>query len=171
MIDAKGLKWTRGDGERVECEDGRYLLAHRDISDERVLATINEHVHGIAPINRTALAAEIDEAVASVLAPKTRFAMEYEAREAAAIAFKAAGYPAKDVPDRVAEFALPAGLSARAACDRILVQAGQLRAAQGALAGLRMRKYEILRAASDEAAVAARDAIKRAIDEIAGLVA
>ena len=103
------------------------------------------------PFDRTAAALQIDEAVAAIYGRFTRFAIEYQEREQQAQAFKDAGY-AGAVPPRVAEFATPAGMPAQAATDLILTQAVNLRTAQGALSALRMRKYEVLRAASDAAA-------------------
>lgn len=107
-----------------------------------------------APLfDRTAAALQIDEAVASIYGRFTRFQLEYTEREAQAQSYKDAGYTGA-VPPRVAEFATPAGMPAPAATDLILQQAVNLRAAQGALSALRMRKYEVLRAATDAQAQA-----------------
>mgnify|MGYP000119574733 CR=1 FL=1 len=103
------------------------------------------------PFDRAAAALQIDEAVASIYGRFTRFAIEYQEREAQAQAYKDAGYTG-DVPPRVAEFATPAGMPAQAATDLILQQAVNLRTAQGELSALRMRKYEVLRAETDAAA-------------------
>lgn len=97
---------------------------------------------------RSGLVTQIDEAVAAIYGRFTRFAIEYQEREAQAQAYKDAGYTGT-VPPRVSEFAAPAGMSAQAATDLILQQAVTLRGAQGALSALRMRKYEVLRAATD----------------------
>ena len=105
------------------------------------------------PFARTAAALQIDEAVASIYGRFTRFQLEYTEREAQAQAYKDAGYTGP-VPPRVAEFATPAGMPAQAATDLILQQAVNLRTAQGELSALRMRKYEVLRAATDEQAQA-----------------
>lgn len=105
------------------------------------------------PFDRHAAALQIDEAVAAIYGRFTRFQLEYTEREAQAQAFKDAGYTGK-VPHRVAEFATPAGMPASAATDLILAQAANLRTAQAALSALRMRKYEVLRAATDEQAQA-----------------
>ncbi len=102
---------------------------------------------------RAALATAVDEAVAAIYSRFTRFQLEYTEREAQAQAFKDAGYTGP-VPPRVAEFATPAGMPAQAATDLILAQAVNLRTAQGELSALRMRKYEVLRAATDEQAQA-----------------
>lgn len=103
---------------------------------------------------RAGLVTQIDEAVAAIYGRFTRFAIEYQEREAQAQAYKDAGYTGA-VPPRVAEFATPAGMQAQAATDLILSQAANLRTAQGALSALRMRKYEVLRAATDEQAQSA----------------
>lgn len=100
------------------------------------------------PFDRTAATVQIDESVAEIYGRFTRFAIEYTEREAQAQAYKDAGYTG-EVPPRVAEFATPAGMPAQAATDLILSQAVNLRTAQGALSAMRMRKYEVLRAATD----------------------
>lgn len=100
---------------------------------------------------RAAAALQIDEAVAAIYGRFTRFQLEYTEREAQAQAYKDAGYTG-EVPPRVVEFAIPAGMPAQAATDLILAQAANLRTAQGELSALRMRKYEVMRAASDAAA-------------------
>lgn len=103
------------------------------------------------PFDRAAAALQIDEAVAAIYGRFTRFQLEYTEREAQAQAYRDAGYTG-DVPPRVAEFAVPAGMQAQAATDLILAQAANLRTAQGELSALRMRKYEVLRAATYAAA-------------------
>jgi hypothetical protein len=118
---------------------------------------------------RTGLVTQIDEAVAAIYGRFTRFAIEYQEREAQAQAYKDAGYTG-DVPARVAEFATPAAMPAQAATDLILVQAVNLRAAQGQLSALRMRKYEVLRAATDAQAQAAADTILAAIATVGAQV-
>lgn len=117
------------------------------------------------PFDRAAAALQIDEAVAAIYGRFTRFQLEYTEREAQAQAYKDAGYTGP-VPPRVAEFATPAGMPAQAATDLILSQAANLRAAQGALSGLRMRKYEVLRAATDEQA---RSVAAEILDDIAAV--
>jgi len=114
---------------------------------------------------RAALATAIDEAVAAIYSRFTRFQLEYTEREAQAQAYKDAGYTGT-VPPRVAEFATPAAMTARAATDLILSQAVNLRTAQGALSALRMRKYEVLRAATDEQAQAVAAEILAGIDVV-----
>lgn len=121
------------------------------------------------PFDRAAAAQQIDEAVAGIYGRFTRFAIEYQEREAQAQAFKDAGY-AGPVPAMVAQFATPAGMQAQAATDLILTQAVNLRTAQSALSALRMRKYEVLRAESDAQAQAAADAILQAIAAVGAQV-
>lgn len=115
------------------------------------------------PFDRQAATVQIDEAVAAIYGRFTRFQLEYTEREAQAQAYKDAGYTGT-VPPRVAEFATPAGMPAQAATDLILQQAVNLRTAQGELSALRMRKYEVLRAATDEQAQAVAAEI---LDDIA----
>ncbi|MNT82622.1 hypothetical protein D3C72_2223780 [compost metagenome] len=67
----------------------------------------------------------------------------------------------------MSSFAEPAELAARDAADAILTQATALRAAQDALAALRMRKYEVARSTTVEAAQVLTDEIISAMDEIA----
>lgn len=105
----------------------------------------------LPPLDRTALAAQIDDAVAAVTSRYTRFQPEYEMREAQAAAFRDAAYTGA-VPRQVAAFATPAGKTPQEATDIILAQAAQLRGALDSLGELRMRKYEVLRAATDDAA-------------------
>lgn len=117
------------------------------------------------PFDRHAAAAQIDEAVASIYGRFTRFQLEYTEREQQAQAFKDAGYTGP-VPPRVAEFATPAGMPAQAATDLILQQAVNLRTAQGELSALRMRKYEVLRAATDAAAQAVASEILAGVEAV-----
>lgn len=121
------------------------------------------------PFDRHAATVQIDEAVAAIYGRFTRFQLEYTDREAQAQAFKDAGYTGP-VPPRVSEFATPAGTPAQAATDLILQQAVNLRSAQAALSALRMRKYEVLRAATDAQAQTAADAILQAIATVGAQV-
>lgn len=121
------------------------------------------------PYDRHAATVLIDEAVAAIYGRFTRFQLEYTEREAQAKAYKDAGYTGP-VPPRVAEFATPAGMPAQAATDLILQQAVSLRTAQGELSALRMRKYEVLRAATDEQAQAVAAEILAAIAAVGGQV-
>ncbi|MCG8993331.1 hypothetical protein LH427_07795 [Laribacter hongkongensis] len=116
--------------------------------------------------SRDDLVRQIDDRAATIYNRWTRFEAEYRAREAAAQAFKDAGYQG-DPGLYVTSFAEPAGLTARAAADAILAQAAALRAAQDALAGLRMRKYEVARASDVAVAQTLTDEIVAAMDGIA----
>lgn len=118
---------------------------------------------------RASLVSQIDEAVAAIYGRFTRFAIEYEAREAQAQAYKDAGYTGP-VPPRVSEFATPAGMPAQAATDLILSQSVNLRTAQGALSALRMRKYEVQRAADETEMRAAAEQIMQAIAAVGAQV-
>lgn len=104
----------------------------------------------------------IDDAAAQVYGRFTRFDQEYVAREAQALAYRAAGYTG-EVPRQVAAFAAPAGLPAQQAADTILSQAAKLRGAIEELGELRMRKYEVYAAATVAEKLAARDAVLIAI--------
>lgn len=117
------------------------------------------------PFDRTAAATKIDEAVAAIYGRFTRFQLEYTEREAQAQAYKDAGYTG-DVPPRVSEFSTPAGMTAQAATDLILAQAANLRTAQGELSALRMRKYEVLRAATDAQAQALATQILAGVEAV-----
>lgn len=111
----------------------------------------------LAAINAR-LAASINAEIKAICDNFSSFSLEYTAREAAAIAFKAGGYVG-DAEEPVMEFARPARMTARQATDRILAQAVGLRAASSALGGLRMRKYEIIFAADEIEAQAIHDDI------------
>ncbi|HHE3608587.1 TPA: hypothetical protein ACPDS2_002192 [Pasteurella multocida] len=84
----------------------------------------------------------IDDAAAEIGARWTRFAEEYKEREAAAIAFKEAGFNG-EVSIYISSFATVAGLDNKSASLLILKQAEGLRALQEQLAIQRMRKYEL----------------------------
>ena len=96
---------------------------------------------------RTALCTQIDAAVAAIYTRYTRFSDEYTLRLSQAQAYKDAGYTGT-VPDQVAAYATPAGVTAQAAADLIIAQAAALTAAIAQLGVLRMRKYEVNAAAT-----------------------
>jgi hypothetical protein len=89
------------------------------------------------------LSARIDAQVAEIYSNWTRFEAEYVFREAAAIKYRDAGYTG-EAGVWISAFATAAGLDLRAACDLILLQSANLRAAQETLGALRMRKYELV---------------------------
>lgn len=111
------------------------------------------------------LADTIDNRVKFIYNRFMAFRMEYELREAAALAFKSSGYAGQ--PDAlVKRFADNSGMGYQAATDLILAQSANLRNAIPALGNLRMDKYLVTRAATLAAAQAAFDATMTAIDAI-----
>ena len=102
----------------------------------------------------------IDMAAEAVYKKFARFDKEYEGREAAAVAYKAAGYLGA-VPQEVADFATPAGLPPAVATDLILSQAAKLRGAIPLIGAQRMRKYEVMRAASADLPAIEADILTR----------
>lgn len=105
---------------------------------------------------------DIDDRVAGIYARFSRFSPEYELREAQAQSFKDAGY-AGGMPQQVAAFANRAGMAAQPATSLILSQASAMRAGLAVLGDLRMRKYEVMAAASFNDAQAAYTSIDAAI--------
>lgn len=103
---------------------------------------------------KSGLTREIDAAVAAITARYAPFLEEYKTREAQARAFAAADFTGP-VPQQVAAFATPAGKTPTEATQTIIAQADGLRTASDALGVQRMRKYEVLRAATDAEALAA----------------
>ncbi len=85
---------------------------------------------------------EIDSTAADISNRWTRFAEEYEKREAQALAFKGAGYTG-ECGNYITMFSERAGLTTTEATDLILLQAETLRTLQAQLASERMRKYEL----------------------------
>lgn len=116
--------------------------------------------------DKTGLGQAIDDACRAAIAPRLPFLEEYKQRESEALDFKNAGYTGA-VPERVSEFATPAGVTAEAATDLILQQAAAMRADFSSLAALRMRKYEVLRATDDAQAQSSFDNIMAQIAPIA----
>lgn len=93
----------------------------------------------------TTLAAQIDDMVAGLYSKWARFQPAYDARGAAAQAFKAAGYVG-DPGQWVTAYATAAGLTYQAATDNILGQMATINAALGTIDAQRMRKYQVLAA-------------------------
>lgn len=125
----------------------------------------------IAPIpSAQTLADAIDSQVAAVYSNWTRFQQEYLMRQQAAQAFKDSSY-AGDPGVWVTAFATSAGLTNQQAADLILAQSVSLNAALATLGALRMRKYEVINAASPEAAKAAYDDITAKINAVAASLA
>lgn len=119
---------------------------------------------------KSTLSKQIDDAVLAIYAKPMNLSKEYEAREKAAIDYKAAGYTGV-VPARLAGFATPADMTATVAADLVLSQAAQMRGALDALSDLRMRKYEVSRATTEVAARAAYTDVMAAIAAIAAELA
>ena len=113
---------------------------------------------------RAQLAANIDNACASIYNRICRFAMEYELREAQAKTYAAAGYNGT-VPRQVDAFATRAGIAARQATDIILEQATGYRAALDNIGDLRMRKFS-LKGMTDAAAHVEFSIIMAAINTV-----
>lgn len=118
------------------------------------------------PAVKASLTEAVDAKIAGIYNRWLRFEAEYVAREAAARAFKAAGY-AGDPGVWVTAFSSNAGMSNTMAADLIIAQADGLRTALQALGALRMAKYGIVAANSVETAQAAHDAIITQANQIA----
>lgn len=110
---------------------------------------------------------KIDDRFAQIYFAFTRFKDEYEMREAAARAYKAAGYTGA-VSAWISSFANASGVSNSVATDTIIAQADAARGAVPILGGLRMRKYEILGAQDIETAQTIADSILAQANTIAG---
>lgn len=108
---------------------------------------------------------QIDSYVAFVYGRYTRFQLEYELREAAAQAYKNAGYSGQ-ADDMIVRFATNTGLSSQAATDLILSQSANLRGAVRALGNLRMDKYKVIGAATLELAESQFDVTMSAIKTV-----
>jgi hypothetical protein len=115
------------------------------------------------------LVAAIDTEVAGIYNNWMRFAQEYLNREAAAQAFKDAGYVG-DPGVWVTAFATSAGKTNQEAADIILGQSVMLNGALATLGALRMRKYEVIGAADTAAAQAAYDDITAKIEQTAAQI-
>ena len=109
-------------------------------------ATINDAVGA-------ALGKQIDDTAEAVYKIASRFSDEYKAREAAAIAYKAAGYKG-DVSSYISSFAQSAAVSNQQATDTIVAQSAAFRGAQEMLGALRMKKFAIRKLAETDIEVA-----------------
>ncbi|TNG92989.1 hypothetical protein FHQ28_01545 [Pasteurellaceae bacterium USgator11] len=94
---------------------------------------------------RSALIASIDNTAANISANWTRFTIEYQEREAAALVFKEHNFEG-DPSVYVTSFSSAAGIDNKTAAELILQQAEGLRTLQSHLATQRMRKYELKKA-------------------------
>jgi hypothetical protein len=115
---------------------------------------------------KSGLVQGIDNLVASIYSQWTRFQQEYLERQAAAQAFKDAGYTG-DPGVWVSAFATAAGITNQQATDLIMAQSTSLNGALATLGALRMRKYEIINAADADAANAAYADITAKINQTA----
>ena len=95
---------------------------------------------------------EIDRVIALTYNRFQRFQSEYDQRETAARAFKAAGYTG-DPTVWVSVFADNTGMTYQVAADKIISQSDSLRVSLLQLGELRMNKYKLLSAADLPAAI------------------
>jgi hypothetical protein len=103
---------------------------------------------GPVAMPREEMMSRVDDAVEARIAKSTRFSLAYQQREAAAIAYKDAGYTG-DPTDWIKRFADNTGMPYKDAADLILTQAAGLRGALKSLEDLRMDKYLIKSAGTD----------------------
>ena len=122
------------------------------------------------PFDRVAAGKSIDKAVIAVYEKPTVLGDEYKLREAGAEAYKAANYTGT-VPELVSGFATPAQMTPREATDLIIAQSAQLRGALKQLGNLRMQKYAVSAAVTDEQAKAVFDSTMASIAAIAAGIA
>jgi hypothetical protein len=138
--------------------DGRIASRSNGVVHESTLTTAPDFLEWIAAGNtpdpadaqdisafKRDLIDKIDTRFAQIYAAFTRFKDEYDMREAAARAYKAAGYTGA-VSAWISSFSTAAGISAQAATDTIIAQADAAHSALPVLGGLRMRKYDVLNA-------------------------
>lgn len=90
---------------------------------------------------------EIDERFEAIYGYFTRFKDEYQAGEAAARAYKAAGYSGA-VSVFISSYAQAANISNRAAADTIIAQADAAYVLIPTLRAIRMKKYNVLATAT-----------------------
>lgn len=118
-------------------------------------------------LNQQKFINDIDAKAEAIYSNWTRFESEYKARKEAAEAYKATGYQG-EASRYITSFAIPAGISNKAATDLILTQAAGLQKLQDELAAQRMRKYELRRPdLSDEQMKAICDDIIQQMDNLA----
>lgn len=126
------------------------------------------------PIVQRKLAAEkirifedVNEAVMVVYRTYTPMNMEYLEREAQAKAWEAKGFEG-DVPPQILAFSNPARVNPVEACQLILLQAKEFRAALDYMSIIRMRKHEVDNAVSIKDA---RDIEVNLMNQVAYVVA
>jgi hypothetical protein len=108
----------------------------------------------------------VDDTIAAIISKQTRFQMGYVEREAAALAYKNSGFTG-DPTVWVTRFADNVKMPYKDAALLILSQATNLRTALKELEGLRMDKYLITAASTQELAEAQFNRIIRAAQTIA----
>ncbi|KDR25962.1 hypothetical protein [Caballeronia zhejiangensis] len=162
-VDGAGREWTfdLGTGHRFEDEYEAWLAEGNTAEPYQV----GESLDAL----KERLTNAIDVKVADIYSNWMRFAQEYLERQAAAQAFKDAGYVGDPGP-WVTAFAVPAGKTNQEATDIILAQSVMLNGALATLGALRMRKYEVIGAADPAAAQASYDDIMAKIDQTAAQI-
>lgn len=95
------------------------------------------------------LITQLDNQFAEIYNSYNRFLLEYQLREQQAIAFRDSGYLGTP-PRQVQAFAIRANKTSQEAAGIILYQATSMRAMLEELGDLRMRKFELLTATTDE---------------------
>lgn len=118
-------------------------------------------------ILRVTCASQIDDRVATVIEKWTRFKEGYAKREAAARAYKLAGYTG-DATRWITSFASNADKTNQQAADIIIGQADGLNLALEDLEDLRMQKYKILLANEETVIRTEHQRIMSEIDVIVG---
>ena len=132
--------------DAVEITQEYYSQLLEGASNDKVIDFSVEPPILMAPLKTWPMASQlssnIDDRVAAIYTNWARFDTEHKTREAAALAFKEAGYEG-DAGIWVRSYAVPAGLTDAEAADRIIGQAEAQRAATARLAEVRMRKLEL----------------------------
>lgn len=159
--------------------DGRVASRSNGVVHESTLTTAPQFLEWVAAGNtpepadaqdvgafKRDLIDKIDTRFAQIYTAFTRFKDEYDMREAAARAYKAAGYTGA-VSAWISSFSSAAGISTQAAADIIITQADAAHSALPVLGGLRMRKYEVVSAADVGEAQTVADSILAQANTIA----
>lgn len=116
-------------------------------------------------ITKAQFVVNIDNSCADIYHRYSRFILEYQLREAQAIAFLTPGFVGA-TPRQIRAFSERAGITDTAAATLILQQAAQLRELLEVVGETRMRKYEVTRAATIGDAQIAYVAIMQTIKAI-----
>lgn len=122
-------------------EDGKWYQVWRAIPWPQDMIEAEElRLAQVLVSEKLALMVKIDDAVADRIERSTRFTLEYQQREAAAQAYKDAGYQGDESP-WIARFATNKKMPYEVAVDLVLQQAEGLRNVLLQLGNLRMDKY------------------------------